>query len=511
MNAVAARASPARSPWHQRCKARLATLPAVSRELLLWIGPFSALGIFAFHPALLVVGWRVYVIRAELAAELDRALPANARWWHALPALIVLLTAALLQGSHPADDLNRHLTAYRHGYDYHRIYPDFDARAPHVSMWFGFEWLVGWLHRALGLAWSAALVQLLALLAMLVAMQGALRRALADHPACALLAFCGTCLALQAVVLGRVQLSRPEIFFSAWALSALWLRPGAWLAIGVLMQPLYWLAPVYAVAALLLNTSWRTRIICATLVVLAAALFWLSYAGVEWPRYYALSIDWLRNRADGMGVSENATLLRIFNRPSCVVLVLFLVLYPHDNGPSPRNWPMALVLGAFLLPDQVRYASVVVPLLLVWAASRLPRKLGALAQPWVRVLLASLATWSLLASSSWPAPPRDLPSFASLTGKEYLLTPFGPSTFILPAQHPGLRVAPSLDFGGVPLSLQNLSGKLSHGVVDCEGLRAHSRLTHVVLQRLDHAPQCVTLQEASKGWMLWRINSHAHP
>lgn len=474
------------------------------------MGVLSVLVLMAtvFPPASLGAMLIMWMYRNDIVEGFSKALEPQRRWVLWLPAVIVVAFTVFKGGSSLPDDLNRHLTSYLHGYDYSGWYLYSDPRTPHSSMWIGFEWLVGHFHLWFGLFWATQLMQALAFTWVIWLFTVLFLRLLQDHPERMLMTALGVTAVLYSGVLARVQAGRPEVFLSMLAISALLAtsKPKVvlWTLLMLAAQPLYWLAAVYAPSALLLpNRSWPVRMAIAALIAIFGIAAWIFYAGPEWYGFFALLKDWFGNRV--FRVSENNSIYQLMFVPGSLILVLVALMF-SERQDFTKNLPVLLVMAWFLAPNQVRYASVVGPLIAVIAVR------GINAHPFTmsaaQRFIAVAAMVGILIGRMY-GPGYDFsPTFDTLKGDERVLTMFEQSTFFLPAQYPGLRVAPHLEAGATEKGVQEiLISTIRNRKMDCEKLALYPDFTHVVDRNIEEIAPCLELQEMHREWRLWRIKT----
>lgn len=417
----------------------------------------------------------------------------------------VLWTA--VGGMTPGDDVLRHFGAWRHDYDYHRLYVHLDPRFPHESMWIGYEWLIGWLHRALGLQLAILALQWTIYALAAYSLWRTALVLIPDREDAWTWRLAVVSVLLLTQLIFRIAMARPEALFAIWAMSALWMRPWLWVTLGVLMQPLYWLGAVYAPAAILLRASWRVRIACVAAPMLAAAGFWFSYAGWAWPQFYWLSFDWIRLRLAPVG--ENESILLALLIPGFTATLLLLLW--RGKLELQRDWPLLALLGWFLLPGQIRYLSTVHAWLVVLVVRSVPLPrltAGGQLAVWVAVIASS--TYGVAASGKLTSSYTDgLPHFKTLESNAQVLTGFDQATYFLPTAHPGIRSAPAMELGATiqPVQAQAVAlGGAGNETLDCRAIQNFG-FTHVVEKRMPSAVPCLQLQEISNGWRLWRVKA----
>lgn len=501
--------------------ALVAARDATSRLLNSKQGPYAilgALGMLAivFPPAALGVALIIWSRRDELAQSAGKYLSAQRTWYLWVPAAIILSFTWFKGGTVVPDDLNRHLTSYLHGYDYNGFYLYSDPKTPHASMWIGFELLVAPLHRTLGLFWSGQLVQAIAFFWTIWLFTKLFLQALRDHPERTLLTGMGVAAVLYSVLLSRVQAGRPEVFLSLLALTALTCdtrgKAMLWTLAMALAQPLYWLALIYVPAAFLLpERSWRERAVIAAGLGAVGLLFWIEYAGAEWVGFFGLLREWVANRAFLVG--ENNSIYHLLFVPGSLLLILIALTLPKRED-WPANLPLLVVMAWFMVPNQVRYASVISPLIALIAMRAVGRRPFSLTP--VTRFMGVLVILSLMIGRMFGPGYDWLPEFKTLKGDERVFTMFEASTFWLPARYPGLRVAPSMEAGATEHEIgqmikdilmppKNAAGVPGDHTLDCAQLAKYPEFTHVVDRNIETVPKCLQLQEMHREWRLWKV------
>ncbi|MEO8152380.1 MAG: hypothetical protein ABI605_04860 [Rhizobacter sp.] len=482
---------------------------AMGLPLRWWLGLVTSAALtLVFAPAAIAVVALLWLEREVLIANLLRSAErVDARGMVVGFLLVWPVLWTTVGGMTPGDDVLRHFAAWRHDYDYHRLYVALDPRFPHESMWVGYEWVIGFLHRALGLQLAILVLQWTIYSAAAYSLWRTALVLVPDREDAWTWRLVVVSVLLLTQLIFRIAMARPEALFAVWAMSAIWMRPWVWLTIGMAIQPLYWLGAIYAPAAILLRASWRMRIACVVGPVVAAALFWFSYAGWAWPQFYWLSFDWIRLRLAPVG--ENESILLALMIPGFTATLLLLIW--RGKIEVRRDWPVLALLGWFLLPGQIRYLSTVHAWLvvLVTRTVTLPR-LQAAGQLAVWLAVVVSATYGVTASGKLTSSyDRGLPHFKTLESTAQVLTAFDQATYFLPTDHPGIRSAPAMELGATLQPVQALAVTLSGtgtGVLNCEALRSYG-FTHVVEKRMAAASPCLEVQEISNGWRLWRVRA----
>jgi hypothetical protein len=175
------------------------------------------------------------------------------------------------------DDLLRDIAVARYGFDYRLMFPLSAPNLPAVSMWWGFDRVLGQLSDAIGPLGTVWSVQGALAIGFVMWVGGICVRFLpADDDrwywAAVLLSL------VAPLVMSRVLLGRPEIFLTLWAASAVLAttraRQWLWVGVGCALSLSYWLMPLYVVAVVLLPATLRARVVVATLLLAFHCAVW---------------------------------------------------------------------------------------------------------------------------------------------------------------------------------------------------------------------------------------------
>lgn len=464
---------------------RLAMLAVLTTPLNAWLG--------------LTVGLASAWLYARQPEALAHVLDRHRTLAYFTPVLLAL--AYLSQGvSMPADDLMRHLTAWRIGLDYRAQYPW--SEVPQPNLWLGFDYLMGMLQQA-GLSKEGLLqwVPGASLLLQSGVLFLALERALPAHRHHAGLFLLTGALGLL-LLTPRSLLGRPEMFLlslgaAAWlcrtrAQAALW-------AVGYLaLVPAYWLGWVYAPMALLLAPavlSVAQRVGLAAGLGLLHLAFWQAYTG-DYPGL----LLWLKGTLSVLA-SENDVLLSSLGLWPVWVLVAALSLALSTLNPR-RAWqalPVLLLVVWFALPNQIRYLAALGFVALPWMyrTLALAAQASSLRVSPVAVLLA-LGVAAALTVKPTPAP---APFALGASARVYSESPYATVFY----GQPGIAVEPSFALGATRAEWKGLK---QDGVLRCDRLQA-GRFTHVIEQSLVQPLACAELTAVHGPWRLWTLTSPA--
>lgn len=420
--------------------------------------------------------------------------------WPPPPALLCLgLFAVLVLGQlltqlpYPQDDLLRNVTAYAWQFDYRQLYP-FSPGVPTFDPYIGFDWTLGHVTQWLGASAAVRVAQLVGLGAFLLALLWPVRRSAEPQFWVPVVLF----LVAATLVPSRLVAGRPEVLATVWLLSAASLRPRAWLALGMVLSPIYWLMPIYALGALLLQVSWRRRLAMVVLGAAAASCFWLAYAGMDWVHSGLALSDLAAIRPVPAAEAEPAW--ELLRQPgSWPLFALALVtIWVHRRRLAAPEW-LLVIAGFFVVGAAVRHVLVLAPALALWVA----------AQPWGR---AGTGRWCLAVLASLVAgvltmlqlPGKSGPDLAVPPGA-VVLTSYGPAVFYLPHRNVGgVQMAPSIESGWDDPSVVELARKVSAGTLRCEDFEGLP-FSHVVAPaKRPPPPECFALVEEAGSWALSR-------
>lgn len=451
--------------------------------------PFYFIFIFilALRRDRLVAGWHsFYLVRSD--------------WLPWIPLLAYPVIAYSYGGLPPTDDLLRHVTSWRHGYDYNLIYHNLREVIPHASMWILFEIVAGWLDRAFGFWGAVFTIQAVAYSCAAFLCVSLAKYALEDKPksGSVVLLFVVS-LIFMSGFFSRSTGARPEFFLTCWALSAFFVPARWWVFIGLLLMPAYWLSFVYIPAALLLRSGLRERFVSALLLAVVFFGFWYLYAGNEWLSNIISAYTYTIGRLVPPGESGSivAWLLSPWIAPISLAFILFVGL----DGVI-KNKSIALLALWFLLPGQVRYIGMVGPLLIVLMIRSLPDIQLNASKSAMAFAVSIFIFFSVLPRGSGRL--SELPSF-KLPSSAVVLTQFSAMTYLLPAINPGVRISPAMEFGAVDLRVQKIILDMNNGVApSCVDIKSLG-YTHLVESSLHNFLPCLQLDGVSGGWRLWKV------
>lgn len=439
----------------------------------------------------------------------------------AAPWLLVAAGSAwMVHAAHlPLDDLLRHILAKGWKYDYASHYGHHIVDQ-HWSYWVGFDWAVGAIHAATGdILTTSRMVRAIIFAGVGSAVVLAVNR---THPD-PVVRVAATAAILFGFLWLRLNLGRPEVVFTGLLIAALALPRLVWLACFVLLSPAYWLAPLYAIGALLLGGAdepWKARLARNIGVALAGlmvhAAFWWHYSegGV------LHTLDLLRQIVDNHAeakrpVGELMPLVDGTSNPMVLALMgllLAAVWTYRDVIEGRARFTIIAILavsGYFGLPDYARYGSLIWSLLLLAAlAVASGYRTPAGARPWVLVAVATLALLGMRPISV-DASDKVLEHLAVPAGSR-VLTSFNPSTYLAAAANPQSVITPIFDINSTVPPYRQLVMELSLGRLDCAQLLSLDAFDFVIESTLQgEAPACLQLLRVDGKHRLWAVGQRA--
>lgn len=464
---------------------------------ILW--PGLSIGLCAIHPLFLfAVFISIYKYREPWINQINLQLSTYKWWYFAFPVFAFAL-GYLNVRPFVLDDLMFHVVAYQFSYDFRSLYAH-ASPLPTFNSWIGFEMFAGKLHQLLGPEYSVRAIQAMGVVLFYASFFFALHKILKERADKWL--WCTIIFALCVSPISyRVFSGRLDIFFVAWLMSAVFLRPIIWLILGILIMPTYTLSVVYAPGALLLNTSWRNRIIYGVIHGASCIIFWYVYSSGEWLNLPAMYSIWAKNRV--LGISEILSSINILGNMYFVGLLLLLYCFLHKASfkLTAQAIPFLLLIAYFLLPNFIRYIIILVPLVGLLCAIYVPRGLK-LNPQWSLIVLIFASLISTKTVSSVPY--ENLPKF-NIPTNAIVLTQFDEGIYSGILHNPHVKFAPAMEIGANDQAIQTLIGNLrSKGTIDCQELKKFS-FTHIQENRLRTIPSCLNLSQVDGNWRLWEI------
>ncbi|MES2353578.1 MAG: hypothetical protein V4568_04085 [Pseudomonadota bacterium] len=410
-----------------------------------------------------------------------------------------------------------------------------------MSPWFGFEWVAGHLHSiiwrssdwlypdldgfsrnvyALKLALNFIVLLAFGLFGLIFV--PVFQQLFQHRPMPHIMAGLAITAVLFGGVIGRLMLARPEAFMMLAMFSAWRLPPWRWVMLMMLLQPMYWLAFIYSAGVLLIAPwRWSQKLLAAGLIVSVYALFWHYYCGLDAvANFFQLTSAALKTRL--IHATENRSLLEAAVSLKVIWITLAaLVLHRWGQGDlsARERWSIMTFMVLWIMTNQVRYVVYCVPCLIyMWArqcfsADERQENIDTGSCYLFAALLTALASFlPILPINGFQAP-----LFKTLPPDAKVLTFFDPSTFILPALYPDVKVSPSMEVGFTELSLQRFlkehkrdQGKETEKF-NCAALTKNfTAFTYVVDSAEDRrvpvsVPECLRLEETHGVWRLWRV------
>lgn len=424
-----------------------------------------------------------------------------------LPSVLALMIAAApltlflaLDATLPPDDGLRHAVAHRFGFDYNQIYLEMEWM-PRQSMWIGYEWILGHLDSNFGLNGALQTMRLIMAATFIATVYSALRKILPrdDQQNAVFLLL----VAALSLAIGRLYLARPEFIAMTWAISAFVLPWRVWVFIGLCIQPGYYFAFLYIPAIVLLDTSWRNRMVAGLTVLVGSAIFWLSYAGMDWLAFIQASFTWL-SRREGVQVLENLSVTRYLDAYTGLAAAVCVII---GFG---RDWSRYVGLLAFstffLLPNQARYIpTLAVPLIFIVAMilGEHGKAKFSFAFTTICAVFFTHITGSMIFDY---ANASSMPDFKLLPPHvKVLAMPDQSMYWLVATRNSDVKIAPAMEFGVNRKETKLLSKQLQGAEpVDCEML-TRSQYGYAISSRLYRPAPCLKYLETSKAWQLWQV------
>lgn len=461
----------------------------------------AGLAIFA-HIAFLAPAL-YFLSRAKLVVETPKVqawVERHAGWLLWTPALLGI-GIFLAMRPNPQDDLLA-ISAIAAGQFSHDGFAFSAWNQQPVSQWFGFEKVVAFAIQHLGMESGVLAIQTAAIVATAVSVTLAIGTRTRGKPEIALFAVFLVGLALASLTLGRAINGRVEAFFFAWAVAAVWMPAPVWLAIGLALTPTYWLAWIYAPAALLLRAPLAARLVIAAAFAIFAGAVWMYLSDGHYAEMFQLTRTWLAARE--APIMENVAMLEgIPASPAALALfAIAATLLVTGNG-TRQDWPLAAVAIWFAMPDMLRYLPMIATLAAIWIAGALAR--GARLSWSSPAMLVALAV-AAIPFATGPTGKRgaDLPQF-TLPAGAVALAPLDASLYATIHHNSGIKVSPSFELGATDSTIQKASRQLQAGEFDCALLRTYA-IHYVIESRLREIPSCLTLDQVQGAWRLWRTS-----
>ncbi len=481
-------------------------------ELLALLLPLTAVKV----PALAVVAAFTNPGTFETLGKQFRQSLERDHWGYLLFVLAIPL-AMFWSGQYPpGDDLLRDLVAYQVNYDYRGAYWG-SPGVPPYNQYIAFDWAVSALG---GQPYAPPLVQSFLFVAFAAAFLRAVRLGLGDGARYTVIAALLLLTLALPTVLCRVVMARPEMLFCAWLLWGLSARRGAetwfWASTGSALALCYWLSPIYASAALALGAMRPDRLPLRIRLGLGAFLFlcfsaqWLIATDGVWLRAIPELYAQMSNRA--VDVVENQLAITALATMMGPLALIVLVLAIRATRARQARWEVMALAAFFLLPNMVRYAAHVEPLLVLAALPRLSPRLHNLPLRWWPALHVAIVWGALMIlPPSAPSLPMSRDLLVDARPGDRVLTPFGAITYqtLFNSLKHGVLIAPALEIGMTDKAVQVMARELNDGKVDCAQL-AQWHVQWVVEKTLSQQlPHCLSLHAIDGPVRLWRVQQGA--
>jgi hypothetical protein len=463
---------------------------------ILW--PCLSIGLCALHPLFLFAAFFLtYKYREPWIAQINQQFSTHKWWYFAFP-VFAFIVGYINAMPYVRDDLMMHVIAYKFSYDFRLIYVH-AAPLPTFNFWIGFEMFAGFFHRLLGPEYSIKAIQAITVVTFYTSFFFAIYTLLKEREDKWL-----WCMLIFAISVSpfsyRIFLGRPDLFFSAWLLAAVFLRPVIWLIIGILIMPAYSLSILYAPAALLLNTSWRNKIIYGALYSISCVVFWYLYSDGNWLGIPQLLSVWISNRT--IDISELLGTKYILGNVYMVglLIMLFYFFYKASFKLTKQAASILLVMAFFLLPNYIRYTTVLISLICLLCAMYAPKIKVSPPLSLFILVVASLIASKVAPGNSY----ESIPKF-KLPPTAVVLTQFDEGVYSGILHNPEAKFSPAMEIGANEKAVQKLISDLHEGnPLNCTELKKFS-FTYVQENRLKSIPPCLTLSAVDGVWRLWEI------
>lgn len=475
--------------------------PAVAADLAISCFYLSILLGF-FHPLFWVLSLSLLILcYPSIRTLLDKSFDIS-RWWYFFVPLIIVLGTYLRYSPIPIGDVLRDVIAYHYSFDYSKLYPDSPLLPPH-NLWMAFDVAAMWVASFFGDEATARILGGVGFILLVSVTAVCIFFRLDSHKdkwfwLCALLF-----LVLLSSFTGRATSGRPELFATAWLLSASFLRPILWVLFGLILSPSYWLFALYSVGALLLNTSWSKRICAGAITGAMSCIYWIVSTDGLWLDSLALIGKWKDVLPFPM-YELRSIVPHLLSIPVVVLIGIIssgLVMRRKELLPSLA--PFILVISAILLPNYMRYITPVVCLLAIAAAIVIQKSSFRVPGVIKFFLFFLLPIWVTGNNSgSWEA--NNIPRFSLPVGS-YLLAENDQAQFGTVLLNPHIQTAPALDPSANDFDIiQLLISMQSVGELDCDLVRKYG-FSHVQERSLMVIPSCLELAAVDHSWRLWKV------
>lgn len=435
-------------------------------------------------------------------------------WWPLALVCAVALGTLSMAHPFPPDDLARDLVAWASNFDYRHMFWA-SPLIPPYNQYIGFDHLAGWVYHLLPRGWRSLPFQLLPLAGLMAVVALTTQRFFKDRPNSWLAMACAVLLTLMMPgVVSRCLQGRPEVDFAVWALSALLLPDWLWLTVGILMAPLYWLAPAYACGCLLLKGSWGRKLIVGGAYAVVSLTIWLILSHGHYLSGFVALTDAGKLRIGSVG--EDETIWTLLAGTGFGVWGI-CAWCARRGFRIQADLPLWLTLACFLVPTMIRYTDCVSPLMVLlamkaWARSeRLSNpddhsRPGFMSSTILRLGFVWACLFILPAAFSGPPPP-DAGFLARVRAGDRILTPFNASLYrsIYAAVPKGAVLAPAMELGFTNPEIQKMAFGLSQDRIDCQALHEHHVQWVVEKSLRGTLPGCLQLDSMDGDLRAWRV------
>lgn len=418
-----------------------------------------------------------------------------------LPALFVIFMFTLNRPA-PLDDLLA-ISSIAAGSFSHDSFEFSDWASQPASPWHGFELALGFAGHHFGHDNAMQFVQWLSVAFTSASITLAIQSRMKGRSDLVWNAAILIVLAMASMAVGRAMGGRIETFFFAWAIAAFWMPTTLWLAIGVALSPMYWLAWIYAPAALLLKASLRRRLVIGGVYFAISVGIWLSITEWHYINMFELTSQWLSARQTM--VSENIPLLSgVGGSPAVLFLLAATGIIALAGKGLREEWPMAAVAIWFTLPDMIRYLPIIAAIMAVWIMGvRARDQTSPLSTAMLLALLVPLFvafTHTLPVAGMDKLPKFDIPRNAVVLG------PLNQGIYAAVHFNPGIKVAPSFELGATDIAIQRAVVDMqSKGHFDCSILYFYA-IDYVLDNQMNSIPPCLHLDQVQGSWRLWKTD-----
>ena len=387
--------------------------------------------------------------------------------------LVLVLILVIFMPKLPPDDLLRHLSAYRYGFDYRKMFlysycPSFDFYLP-------FDYVAGMVHRLLGNQYAFIPFQVLDVVLFGTGIILLTRDKAPKSLQTLILAFSFYALA-DRLLLGRPAVITEGIFLIAFALRER--RELLHFFMGVLMSVSYYLFFIYLIPLAFFRRAY----------ILAMAFGFAFWTAVGGKGYYGLLYHIATAKSHRLiSVAEGVTIYSALL--SSAALSLIPVLYY-----CKKDLKTFLTGLYFTLSNQIRYVDTIVPL---W--SSLGKYYGKDIDWKVLVpsLLFLISPFTIVPKVNYVA--FDKPVKVAFSD----MPPMYRSVYFSKAN---IQVVPSMELGWVREDVQEFLKDLWKGKFDCSKARKYG-FDYIVENtlNLNKIPACLRLERTKGEYRVWKV------